>query len=292
MPMLRSLAAVAVAMAMASGCGGGEAAPGSAKSTSLTDEQRTALAKARRDSLDKNAVANYRRNHSQFLIDCMRRAGFSDFRLPPGFSGGGSSTAPREPVPAQDGFGLSTRIEEMFGGQDDAADGTVDPYYASLSPARRTAYDGSFADCQRKARQELGPPPGMVTVRGDLSGVQEEAERRAAADPRLASATKTWSSCMAREGFQAATRKELMAGLEQRARPFWELYRSAKAQASRGTRVRLADVLDERQQAELTKLQQYERQVAVADDRCGGRQLGRLRDQLVDEHLRKLEEGG
>jgi hypothetical protein len=87
---------------------------------------------------------------------------------------------------------------------------------------------------------------------------------------RVARVTRIWAACMRAAGLTAASRPELLAGIEQRAKPFRDIYNAyLAAQPSRGGEpTHLTDVLDPRQRQDLATLQQYELRAAAADRRC------------------------
>lgn len=284
-------AMVAVVAAGTAGCaaGSGSAAP-SGTATKLTKVQRSALAEGRRRSMDKNAYTEYATRQQQVMGDCMRRAGFMDFAVPD-FMRPVQPTSPTGDLqdPAQAGFGMSTGLERHANPLGETG---VDRYRAALPESRQPGYDAAFGRCNVQAAKQLGPPPGSVTIHGDTSGMYEEAERRVAADPQLVRATTQWSGCMVRAGYRVATRSDLLKDVERRAMPFIQEFIAAGNNAPPGAKVRVRDVFTGDRLAKLAQVQQYERNAAVADARCGGPALGRLRDRLYNAELAKLEQEG
>jgi hypothetical protein len=261
--------AASVVAVVASGCAGGsgrEAAPTTPASTRLTAQQRAALAEAQRESRDPQQAAKlkrYQQRYDQVVTECMRRAGFR-YVPPPPLPGANRSPGSPPWDPSRYGFGISTLIDAQ------AQQASRSPATAQISPSERAAHNRAAADCMRTAQDQLGLPPGTVVVDADLTALTDEARRQADADPRVLRVTARWAACMGAAGITATGRSELLAELDQRAKPFRDAYSAAQAaqDAAGGETVRLADILGPQQRQELAVLQRFEVRAAVADRGC------------------------
>jgi len=257
------LGACAIAV-LGSGCtagSGGNAAPHARAGTTLTAEQRAALAAAQRASRDPRQaaeLARYRQGYDRYVTDCMRRAGFR-YVPPPPEPARSPGTPPWDPN--RYGFGISTLIDA----QARLAPAPGAP--PKLSPAERAAHNHAAAQCMQAAQHALGLPPGTVVVDADLSAITDEARRQAAADPRVVRLIRIWSACMQAAGVPAASRSDLLAEIDRRAAPFRDAYRAAVA-ARPDPAPLLTDILDAAQRQRLAALQRFELRAAAADRRC------------------------
>jgi hypothetical protein len=249
------------------GCaaGSGHTAPSTATnaSTRLTAEQRSALAEAQRRSKEPGqaaAMKRYQQQFERFVTDCMRQAGFR-YVPPPPDPRGPSDGPPWDAT--RFGFGISTLIDAAV--QLPAPAGAAPK--ATLDPAERAAHNRAAGECNRKAQQRLGLPPGMVVVDADLTAITDEARRQADRDPRVVRLITAWAGCMRAAGIVTAGRTEMLDQIKKQAQPFRDIYLAAQA-GHEGAPIRLTDLLTADQRQDLAGLQRFELRAAAADRRC------------------------
>jgi hypothetical protein len=237
-------------------------------------------------------AAQYQRRLNDRMAQCLRDDGFEYRPVSPVAQGQDRLGLSEEDFVEQYGFGIATLI-----GVQAANSAPADPNRAireALSPAEQKAYDRALRRCTESVRRELGPAPGRLELPADISAGVNEATRRAEADTRVVAAKQAYARCVAKRGFAGSSGEALRGQIEERAAPLRQAYQSREAellgQGRDVSTLRVQDVLDAGQLAELTRLRQLELRAAAADRECGA-DLYRTAAQVQKEYLRKYVDG-
>ena len=194
------------------------------------------------------------------------------------------------------GFGHTTTIDlakayEVFV---TAAMEEYQDSFATLPAAERERYQTRVQECFQESYAELGfPENGTVYLPNDspIHEYTERASEAAADDPRLAEVTDDWSACMGEQGYDFGDRDEMGLPLQEAAASFVTAYASqgqALVDSGRAWEdLRVSDVLDAEQLAELVELQQRELDTAAAHQQCvgSGHDIEAVYAEVYDEHL-------
>lgn len=175
------------------------------------------------------------------------------------FNAAGDQGLSAEDYAATEGFGISTRFDELFSGDvviEEAAESGNDQLLAAMSEGEAEAWQIALQG-EPPERDEQGriidPETGEVqqgrgrvrggcegeaetTVRGDLtqlgdlSAAWEQLQDRVESDPRITEINRDWASCMLDGGFDYADADEARSDFESQFRPLMRSW----AQAARG----------------------------------------------------------
>ena len=141
-------------------------------------------------------------NRNDFVLECMRSAGFSEYQtLPVNQPSQRSRPGDPEGDLSDDeyakafGFGIS---ESAFGELQIPDLGDSTDYYDSLSTLEKQAWQDTKDACDLAAIESLSDLDALVTP---LFEAQQEVDERLGADSRVIAAEEGWAACMADKGF-------------------------------------------------------------------------------------------
>ncbi|HEC10195.1 MAG TPA: hypothetical protein ENI86_11640 [Acidimicrobiales bacterium] len=309
-PGRRLAVLVSAAAVLATACAGGAAIESESGPVAAAGPESMAEFLARRPAerflFDYGEASGINDSRSRAVDRCMRDAGFdSDQRAYDAESMGlGEEVLLGDPAVV--GFGVSTVYDSV--GERMLTDTGLFPagrrtYWESLTPDERDRYlsvylgSGGQPGCAEKGL----PPESGVGLTAGLDDINELNEAWAAlltdpdSDPAVVEERERWSRCMADRGFDYNEPRDAYDDVRRRLQDLVDQYRDPQAGPAEAIPrpEQIPPEAFDTPDPELSALQRYETEVAVASTECGvrpGRDVNAYEEQLTSRELDLLRE--
>jgi hypothetical protein len=141
-----------------------------------------------------------------------------------------------------------------------------------LDTAARTSFSKQFALCQQRVQDKIGPPPtgGAIKMTAADQKAMDGVLAKTTSDARVQKAKTDRAACLESKGFTAG--EDLTGPISSAAEKYITKFENAAgaldAQGRSSDRLKLTDVLDSDEMADLKKIQKREIAMAVETSPC------------------------
>jgi hypothetical protein len=251
----------------ATACGGDEP---EAKPTPTTNLPSIMAGQAQKRTIEQGDVDTFWVKYNDIMRTCMKEQGFEYRNYVPTTDKKVALGLTDQQFAQQYGYGISTLIDYLAPGSQ-----REDPNFKTmqkLDTAARTSFSKQFALCQQRVQDKIGPPPtgGAIKMTAADQKAMDGVLAKTTSDARVQKAKTDRAACLESKGFTAG--EDLTGPISSAAEKYTTKFENAAgaldAQGRSSDKLKLTDVLDNDEMADLKKIQKREIAMAVETSPC------------------------